>query len=200
MKAAAVAHKEPPAPASSDELIIEWRDPATLRPHPQNSRKHDSRQLEQMRASLRRFGVAKPILIDEADTILAGHATTAAAVAEALARVPVIVARGWTDQRKRAYLIADNKLPEGARWNYGVLALEVDHLKKLGEQDFASLGFKPAEITSVLKRIEGTAAPTNVLGAGLEYRVVVDCSGEAHQAELLARFAAEGLPCRALIS
>ncbi len=37
------------------------------------------------------------------------------------------------------------------------------------------------------------------LGA-LEYRVIVECEDEAQQAELLARFEAEGLTCRALIS
>ncbi len=47
------------------------------------------------------------------------------------------------------------------------------------------------------------AAPKDarpMLGDGLMYRVIVDCTGETHQAELLERFATEGLKCRPLIS
>jgi hypothetical protein len=35
---------------------------------------------------------------------------------------------------------------------------------------------------------------------GLEYRLVLECRDEAHQRELLERFEAEGLKCRALMS
>ena len=52
---AARALRTPEAPAPDrDQLVIEQRDPAMLRPHPQNSRKHDAGQIEQLRGSLRR--------------------------------------------------------------------------------------------------------------------------------------------------
>jgi ParB-like chromosome segregation protein Spo0J len=44
-------------------LHIEQRDPRQLKPHPKNSRFHSEVQLKQLAASLRRFGVTKPILI-----------------------------------------------------------------------------------------------------------------------------------------
>lgn len=89
-------------------LQIEQRDPRQLKPHPKNSRFHPEVQLKQLAASLRRFGITKPILIDDDDTILAGHATTLAAIECKLPSVPVVVAHDWSDEQKRAYLIAQS--------------------------------------------------------------------------------------------
>jgi ParB-like chromosome segregation protein Spo0J len=181
-------------------LQIEQRDPRQLKPHPKNSRFHPDVQLKQLAASLRRFGITKPILIDDDDTILAGHATTLAAIECKLPTVPVVVAHEWTDEQKRAYLIADNRLGEKSTWDSTLLALEIGALKPIGD-DLAAMGFTDKDVAAALKR----AAPDNhgserQLGEGLIYRVIVDCRDEAHQTELIERFDGEGLKCRALIS
>jgi ParB-like chromosome segregation protein Spo0J len=181
-------------------LQIEQRDPRQLKPHPKNSRFHPDVQLKQLAASLRRFGITKPILIDDDETILAGHATTLAAIECKLPTVPVLVAHGWTDEQKRAYLIADNRLGEKSTWDSTLLALEIGALKPIGD-DLAAMGFTDKDVTAALKR----AAPDEHgserhLGEDLAYRVIVDCRDEAHQTELIERFDGEGLKCRALIS
>jgi hypothetical protein len=38
-----------------------------------------------------------------------------------LVEVPVMTARGWTDEQKRTYLIADNKLTENGGWDQALL-------------------------------------------------------------------------------
>jgi hypothetical protein len=43
-----------------------------------------------------------------------------------------MVADGWTDAQKRAYVIADNKLALNADWNAEMLTYEFDDLKELG--------------------------------------------------------------------
>jgi ParB-like chromosome segregation protein Spo0J len=189
-----------PAPFDLAALQPERRDPRQLKPHPRNSRFHPDVQLKQLAASLRRFGITKPILIDEHDTILAGHATTLAAIECELGAVPVVVARGWSDEQKRAYLIADNRLGEKSTWDSKLLAVEIGDLKPIGD-DLAAMGFTDKDVTAALKR----AAPDKhgseeQLGDVLVYRVIVDCRDEAHQTEMIERFDAEGLKCRALIS
>jgi hypothetical protein len=37
------------------------------------------------------------------------------------------------------------------------------------------------------------------LAAGMQHKILIDCRDEAHQAELLDRFEADGIACKALI-
>jgi hypothetical protein len=55
-----------------------------------------------------------------------------------------MVARGWTEAQKRAYLIADNKLTENGGWDDALLRIELGDLAEMG---FAELtGFNEAEL------------------------------------------------------
>ena len=64
--------------------------------------------------------------------------------------VSVIVARGWSEAQKRAYVIADNKIPEGAEWNLAILGSE---LLALQSADFAiaDTGFDAAALLKMLE-------------------------------------------------
>lgn len=116
------------------ELVVEMRRTSKLRPHPQNSRVHSKAQVAQIWASIQKFGFTNPLLIDEADTVLAGHGRLAGAKLGKMAEIPVIVLRGLTDEQKRAYIITDNRLAEGSEWDKDKLMAEVKYLQ---EQDFS---------------------------------------------------------------
>ena len=58
-----------------------------------------------------------PVLVDDQRTILAGHGRVLAGRRLGFPDVPVVVARGWSDAKRRAYIIADNKLAENAGWD-----------------------------------------------------------------------------------
>ena len=58
-----------------------------------------------------------PVLVDEDGTLIAGHGRVLAARKLGLTEVPVMVARGWSEAQKRAYVIADNKLALNAGWD-----------------------------------------------------------------------------------
>jgi ParB-like chromosome segregation protein Spo0J len=60
------------------------------------------------------MGWTMPVLVDEGGSIIAGHGRVLAAGRMGLVDVPVMVARGWSETQKRAYLIAANKLTENA--------------------------------------------------------------------------------------
>jgi ParB-like chromosome segregation protein Spo0J len=100
---------------------VERRPLASLIPSARNARTHSDAQVAQIAASIREWGWTMPILVDEAGTIIAGHGRLLAAARLGLDQVPVMVARGWTEAQKRAYLIADNKLGLNAGWNEELL-------------------------------------------------------------------------------
>jgi ParB-like chromosome segregation protein Spo0J len=94
-----------------------------LVPYARNARTHTDAQVAQIAASIREWGWTMPVLADEDGTILAGHARVLAAHKLRLADVPVIVARGWSEAKKRAHVIADNKLALNAAWDEELLRI-----------------------------------------------------------------------------
>jgi ParB/RepB/Spo0J family partition protein len=88
-----------------------------LQPHPKNARTHSKKQIRQIADSIERFGFTNPILVDEGNSVLAGHGRLAAAKLLGLREVPTLVLAGLSDAQKRAYVLADNKLAEKAGWN-----------------------------------------------------------------------------------
>jgi hypothetical protein len=77
---------------------IERRTVAALIPYARNARHHRPSQIAEIAASIREWRWTVPILIDEANVIIAGHGRVLAAEQLGIADVPVVVARGWTDK------------------------------------------------------------------------------------------------------
>ncbi len=75
-----------------------------------NTRSHPEEQVGQNAASMRRFGFTIPMLVAEDGMIVSGHGRLLAAQRLGLAQVPVIAARGWSEQDRRVYCLADNRL------------------------------------------------------------------------------------------
>ena len=138
---------------------IEQRAVESLTPYGKNSRVHSPEQVAQLAASIETFGFTIPVLVDEAGGIIAGHGRVLAAQKLGRATVPVIVAAGWPEDRKRAYVIADNKLAENASWDSALLGLELADLQLSGF-DLALTGFAPADVASIIARAsQGEADP-----------------------------------------
>jgi hypothetical protein len=130
-----------------------------LVPYARNARTHTPAQIDQIAASIREWGLTMPILVDEDGMILAGHARVLAAQKLRLADVPVIVARGWSEAKKRAYVIADNKLTLNSAWDEELLRIELADLK-LQDFDMALLGFDDSELNRILaERSTGATDP-----------------------------------------
>ena len=130
-----------------------------LIPYARNSRTHSDAQVAQIAASIKEWGWTTPVLIDEGGQIIAGHGRIMAARKLGIAEVPVIIAEGWTDAQKKAYVIADNKLALNAGWDESLLALEFGELEGLGF-DIELTGFSLDEIAA-LKPEEVPAALTD---------------------------------------
>jgi len=104
---------------------IEMLSPASLKPYPRNARTHSKKQIAAIARSIARFGFTNPVLIDEADQIMAGHGRVAAALQLGLAEVPTLRISHLCETDKRAYILADNRLAEKAGWDREVLAVEL---------------------------------------------------------------------------
>lgn len=130
-------------------MQIEQIGIATLIPFAKNSRTHSDAQVAQIAASIREFGFTNPVLIDEANGIIAGHGRVLAARKLKLTEVPCIRLAHLTEAQKRAYVIADNKLALNAGWDEAMLKLELADLKAL-DFDLDLTGFSADEIDALL--------------------------------------------------
>jgi site-specific DNA-methyltransferase (adenine-specific) len=120
-----------------------------LVPYAKNSRTHSEDQIAQLAASIKEWGFTSAILVDEDGGIIAGHGRVMAARKLGLASLPVMVAAGWSEAQKRAYVIADNKLALNAGWDNELLALELAELDGLGF-DVELTGFSDEEIKALM--------------------------------------------------
>jgi len=105
-----------------------------------NSRKHSDAQVDMIAASMKEWGWTSPCLVDESGLIICGHGRVMAAKKLGFAQVPVMVAVGWSEAQKRAYVIADNQLSAASSWDDEMLKVELSDLKLEGF-DLDLLGF-----------------------------------------------------------
>ena len=119
-----------------------------LIPYARNSRVHSTEQIAQIAASIQEWGFTVPILIDEKNTLIAGHGRLLAAQKLELKKIPVMIAKGWSDAQKRAYVIADNKLAINAEWDEELLKVEIKQLE-LEKFDISTMGFELDELTDL---------------------------------------------------
>jgi DNA modification methylase len=138
---------------------IEFRDPASLTPHPRNSRLHSSRQIAELARAMQEFGITQPVVITPEGVILVGHARTLSAISLGLKQIPVTVAEDMPEQDQRALVIADNALHEfGAGWNEDLLGEELHDLMGKGI-DVSITGFDPIEPALRESMVDEDAAP-----------------------------------------
>ena len=99
-----------------------------------------------------------PILIDESGTILAGHGRLEAARRLGMAEAPTLTISGLDDSEKRAVVIADNRLPERAVWDFDLLK---GHFAELIKVDFEVelTGFSTGEIDLLIDSPSTDAGP-----------------------------------------
>jgi DNA modification methylase len=121
----------------------------SLVPYANNARTHSDEQIAQIAASMQEWGWTNPILVDDKNMVIAGHGRLLAARKLGADNVPVMVAAGWTDAQKKAYVVADNKLAMNAGWDYDLLAAEVKSLEDL-DFDIDLIGFSADELEDLL--------------------------------------------------
>jgi DNA modification methylase len=137
---------------------VERRSVASLVPSARNARTHSPQQVAQLAASIREWGFTTAVLVDEQSNIIAGHGRVLAAQHLGLTEIPVMVATGWSEAQKRAYLLADNQLALNAGWDMNLLRVELGGLRELGA-DLTLTGFGELKIESLLRSTSAEPDP-----------------------------------------
>ena len=134
----------------------------SIRPYAGNSRKHSAKQIEKIAASITEFGFNAPILIDADGTIVAGHGRYSAAQRLGLTEVPAIQLGHLTEAKRRAYVIADNRIAEDAGWDLTKLAAEVQALQAEG-LDLLTTGLDDVDMTRIDIELRRMAADLEMI-------------------------------------
>lgn len=137
---------------------VERRKVSDLVPYARNSRTHSDEQVSQIAASIKEWGWTVPVLIDLDGGLIAGHGRILAAQKLGITEVPCMVAEGWTEAQRRAYVIADNKLALNAGWDDEMLRVEIGELQAL-DFDLDLTGFGADEIADLFPLEEVEAGP-----------------------------------------
>src|SRR6476660_4159354 len=129
------------------QLSVVYQNVGDLKPRKTNPRTHSKKQVAQIANAIRRFGFTNPVLVDDANGIIAGHGRVEAAKELGLDQVPTVRLSDMSEAEIRAYVIADNRLAENAGWDRALLGLELQYLTE-PEIDFdvTVTGFELPEI------------------------------------------------------
>jgi DNA modification methylase len=119
-----------------------------IKPYPRNARTHSDAQIAQIVASIQEFGFTNPVLVDDANTLIAGHGRLYAARKLGMGEIPAIVLTGLSDAQKAALRVADNKLALNAGWDDDLLRTELEGLQLAGF-DLALTGFGADELADI---------------------------------------------------
>ncbi len=124
-----------------------------LKPYVRNAKMHGADQVAKIAASMAEFGWTVPCLVADDGELIAGHGRVLAAEQLGLKEAPVIVLGHLSDEQRRAYRIADNKLTELGEWNEVVLSEE---LQLLASEDFdlPLIGFDDGELDALLSGLD----------------------------------------------
>lgn len=127
---------------------------------PKNARRRDKKASAAIRASLKRFGAGRSVVVDGQGVVRAGNGTVEAARAEGYKQVVVVepepgelVAVGrpdWTEEEAAGYGVADNKTTDLSTFDDAALAAV---LKSVPTVDPGVMGFGEQEIRSLLARV-----------------------------------------------
>ena len=120
-------------------MKIETVSISSLKLDPKNARKHNKKNLDAIKGSLKTFGQQKPIVVDKSGTIIAGNGTFEAAKSLGWQSIGVVT----TDLKgtaAKAFALADNRAGELAEWDIESLDVDLKSLVDIGF-NLADIGF-----------------------------------------------------------
>lgn len=124
------------------QLKIEYVDINSIKPYKNNAKLHTEEQIEQIKKSIKQFGMDDPIGIWK-DEIVEGHGRLIACKELGYTEVPVIRLDHLTDEERKAYTLAHNKLTMNSDFDFELLEEELQNILNINMEDF---GFENIEI------------------------------------------------------
>ena len=122
-----------------------------LRPDPHNARRHTPAQIDEIAASIRRFGMVAPIIIRPNGMIIGGHATWVACQNLGHRTINCRVVHNLSESAYQALGLALNRLPEHSKWDDTLL---MEALQTIAAEDAMAAGFSQAELAKLAEEPE----------------------------------------------
>ena len=117
-------------------LIIDYLPIEELKPYERNAKLHPKAQIEQIKKSIKDFGFNDPVAVWKDNEIIEGHGRLIAAKELGLTEIPIIRLDDLTDQQRRAYMLAHNKLTMNSDFDVELLSKEIENIIDFDMTDF----------------------------------------------------------------
>ena len=118
-----------------NKLKIEYVDINSIKPYKNNAKLHPEEQIEQIKKSIEQFGMDDPIGIWK-DEIVEGHGRLIACKELGMKEVPIIRLDHLSDEERKAYTLAHNKLTMNSDFDLDILNSELDDILNIDMSDF----------------------------------------------------------------
>ena len=116
-------------------LKIEYVDIDSIKPYKNNAKQHPKEQIEQIKKSIEQFGMDDPIGIWR-DEIVEGHGRLIACKELGMKEVPIIRLDHLTDEERKAYTLAHNKVTMNSGFDLDILSEELASFETINMADF----------------------------------------------------------------
>lgn len=117
-------------------MKIEKIDIDSIYEYENNAKIHTKEQIEQIKNSILKFGNNDPIAIDENNVIIEGHGRLYALQQLGYKEIEVIRLEHLSEQQKKAYILAHNKLTMNTGFDLEVLEMELESIDEFNMADF----------------------------------------------------------------
>ena len=117
-----------------------------------NNPRNNQNAVQAVAKSIQEFGFLVPVVVDNKNTIVAGHTRVAAADMLGITDIPTLVASNLTPDQIRAFRLADNKVAELSEWDDEKLMSELQELQNIGCLEIS--GFSQQEFTDLLNSLD----------------------------------------------
>ena len=170
------------------KLNIVYRQIKDLKPYKKNAKKHNKEQVEWIANSIKEFGFTQPVIVDNHNSVVAGHGRILGAKKAGLKSVPTVCLEDLTEEQIKAYRLVDNKLNE-SEWDYSLLDEELENLTE--DIDMDLFGFDEAtnlEEDETKKKVEFEIKE--------KYEVHIICKDEKQMEQVFNKVKGYGQECK----
>lgn len=131
------------------KLNLTYKLVSELKENQQHPRTHGNQQIKKLEKSIETFGFSVPLVIDKDDVIISGNAAYRAAKNLGLKEVPTVKLEHLTRAKRKAFILAVNKIAEESGWDNAILREDFQILIE-EEFDLSVTAFEIGEIDVIM--------------------------------------------------
>ena len=168
------------------KLKVEYVPIDSIKPYKRNAKLHPDEQVEQICNSIRETGFNDPIGVWHGECV-EGHGRILAAKKLGMKEVPIIRLDDLTDEQRRVYMLAHNKLTMNSGFDIELLDMELAEIETI---DMTLLGFDDKEET------EPKTSERKEVEINDDYCIMIECETEEELEETFEKLQSEGYKCK----